>query len=103
MIEQALMPSRTSIDPIANTHSRITARKPSTRVSNDEAWAAVTAHDASYDGQFVYSVDTTGVYCRPSCPSRRPRREHVTFFETLDAAEHAGFRACLRCKPRETK
>jgi AraC family transcriptional regulator of adaptative response/methylated-DNA-[protein]-cysteine methyltransferase len=72
-------------------------------VNTDAAWQAVIDHDSSYDGQFVYSVETTGVFCRPSCPSRRPRREHVSFFESVEAAEHAGFRACLRCKPRDAK
>jgi AraC family transcriptional regulator of adaptative response/methylated-DNA-[protein]-cysteine methyltransferase len=73
------------------------------RVTDEAAWAAVVAHDARYDGQFVYGVETTGVYCRPSCPSRRPLREHVAFFPSLDEAEHAGFRACLRCRPRDAK
>src|SRR5262252_7474429 len=68
--------------------------------SVDEArWAAVTAHDRAADGTFVYAVRSTGVYCRPSCPSRRPRRERVAFFETPDLARGAGFRACKRCKP----
>jgi AraC family transcriptional regulator of adaptative response/methylated-DNA-[protein]-cysteine methyltransferase len=73
------------------------------RVTDDAAWAAVIAHDARYDGQFVYGVGTTGVYCRPSCPSRRPLRENVAFFGSNDEAEHAGFRPCLRCEPREAK
>ncbi len=57
---------------------------------------------ARYDGQFVFAVSSTRIYCRPSCPSRRPRREHVSFFPLPEAAERAGFRACLRCHPRET-
>jgi AraC family transcriptional regulator of adaptative response/methylated-DNA-[protein]-cysteine methyltransferase len=65
-------------------------------------WNAVLSRDARFDGQFVFAVSSTGIYCRPSCPSRRPRREHVSFFQLPDAAEHAGFRACLRCHPRET-
>ena len=56
--------------------------------------------DARFDGQFVFAVSSTKVYCRPSCPSRRPRRERVSFFRVPEAAEQAGFRACLRCKPR---
>lgn len=65
----------------------------------DPRWAAVVAHDAVADGQFFYSVSTTGVYCRPSCGARTPRPEHVRFFPTTAAAEHAGFRPCKRCKP----
>jgi AraC family transcriptional regulator of adaptative response/methylated-DNA-[protein]-cysteine methyltransferase len=56
--------------------------------------------DACSDGAFVYGVRSTGIYCRPSCPSRRPKRKYVVFFETPDAAERQGFRACLRCHPR---
>ena len=63
-------------------------------------WASVLARDSGADGEFVYAVRTTGVYCRPSCPSRRPRRESVTFFSGPDAAELAGYRACRRCRPR---
>ena len=60
-------------------------------------------HDRGADGSFVYAVRSTGVYCRPSCPSRRPRRDRVAFFETPDAAREAGFRACLRCRPDTTE
>jgi AraC family transcriptional regulator, regulatory protein of adaptative response / methylated-DNA-[protein]-cysteine methyltransferase len=63
-------------------------------------WQAVAAKDSRFDGQFVFAVSSTKIYCRPSCPSRRPRRENVTFFDLPDAAEQAGFRACLRCEPR---
>ena len=59
------------------------------------------ARDARQDGRFVFAVRTTGVYCRPSCPSRRPRRESVEFFTNPNDAERAGYRACLRCKPTE--
>jgi AraC family transcriptional regulator of adaptative response/methylated-DNA-[protein]-cysteine methyltransferase len=65
----------------------------------DTRWAAVRDRDAASDGRFVYAVTTTGVYCRPSCPSRRPRRENVRFFASPAAAEHGGFRACRRCQP----
>jgi AraC family transcriptional regulator of adaptative response/methylated-DNA-[protein]-cysteine methyltransferase len=64
------------------------------------AWQAVEERDASFDGQFVYAVSSTGIYCRPSCPSRRPSRANVSFFRDPDAAEQAGFRACKRCHPR---
>jgi AraC family transcriptional regulator of adaptative response/methylated-DNA-[protein]-cysteine methyltransferase len=63
-------------------------------------WSAVMARDSAHDGTFVFAVATTGVYCRPSCPARRPRRENVTFFSSPERAEKAGFRACLRCRPR---
>src|SRR5262249_14801036 len=64
-------------------------------------WAAVTGRDARADGTFVYAVKTTGVYCRPSCGSRRPRRENVRFFDDGPAAERAGFRACRRCGSKD--
>jgi AraC family transcriptional regulator of adaptative response/methylated-DNA-[protein]-cysteine methyltransferase len=66
--------------------------------SADPRWAAVLARDPDADG-FVYSVRTTGVYCRPSCASRRARPEHVAFHATAADAERAGFRPCLRCRP----
>jgi len=67
----------------------------------DPRWQAVLARDARRDGAFVFGVTSTGVYCRPSCPSRRPRPERVRFFSRPDEAERAGFRACLRCRPRD--
>src|SRR5579862_5992074 len=66
----------------------------------DNRWQAVLARDPSQDGIFVFAVSSTGVYCRPSCPSRRPRRENVTFFPSPQEAETAGYRACLRCRPK---
>jgi len=68
-------------------------------VSADPRWASVVSRDADADGRFFYSVRTTGVYCRPSCPSRRARPENVAFFATAAEAERAGFRACRRCRP----
>ena len=65
-------------------------------------WDAVAGRDRGMDGVFLYAVITTGVYCRPSCPSRRPRPENVIFFRTQEAALRAGFRACKRCKPDRT-
>lgn len=67
--------------------------------SDDPRWRSVVARDARADGTFVYCVSTTGVYCRPSCPSRRARPEHVRFFDSASDAERAGFRPCKRCKP----
>ena len=69
---------------------------------SDPRWQAVLARDGRFDGVFVYAVRSTGIYCRPSCPSRRPRREQAIFFPAPDAAEQAGFRPCRRCQPRET-
>ncbi len=66
----------------------------------DEAWTAVLARDPRFDGSFVYAVSSTGVYCRPVCPSRRPRRSNVAFFPDPAAAEAAGYRPCRRCRPR---
>ena len=71
--------------------------------NNESQWQAVLAKDARCDGQFVFAVSSTGIYCRPSCGSRRPRRENVSFFESPELAEQAGFRACRRCHPRETR
>jgi len=65
----------------------------------DQQWQQVLARDAHSDGKFVYAVRSTGIYCRPTCPSRRPRRENVDFFARPSAAEKAGFRACRRCQP----
>jgi AraC family transcriptional regulator, regulatory protein of adaptative response / methylated-DNA-[protein]-cysteine methyltransferase len=64
-------------------------------------WQQVLARDARQDGRFVFAVRTTGVFCRPSCPSRRPRRDSVEFFAGPREAERAGYRACLRCKPTQ--
>ncbi len=69
--------------------------------SEQAMWRAVEARDRAADGLFFFGVTTTGIYCRPSCPARRARREHVRFFPNTDAAERAGLRACLRCRPAE--
>jgi AraC family transcriptional regulator, regulatory protein of adaptative response / methylated-DNA-[protein]-cysteine methyltransferase len=71
-----------------------------TRNLENDWWQAVQERDAAQDGQFVFAVSSTGVYCRPSCPSRRPRRENVCFFRGVEEAEKAGYRACLRCHPK---
>jgi len=70
-------------------------------MQSETQWQQVMARDARQDGRFVFAVRTTGVYCRPSCPSRRPRRDSVEFFADPTQAERAGYRACLRCKPTE--
>src|SRR6202047_1870622 len=66
----------------------------------EDYWQAVQTRDRGADGAFVYAVRSTGIYCRPSCPSRKPRREQVVFFPLPEAAEQKGFRACQRCRPR---
>jgi AraC family transcriptional regulator, regulatory protein of adaptative response / methylated-DNA-[protein]-cysteine methyltransferase len=68
-------------------------------MEDDSRWPAVLKRDATRDGSFVFAVITTGIYCRPSCPARRPRPENVRFFSLPKEAEAAGFRACRRCRP----
>jgi AraC family transcriptional regulator of adaptative response/methylated-DNA-[protein]-cysteine methyltransferase len=80
-----------------NLSSTIMRRAAATR--RDPRWAAVLRRDAGADGQFFYAVRTTGVYCHPSCGSRRARPENVQFFATGAAAERAGYRPCKRCRP----
>ena len=75
--------------------------QPSTQSIDASRWSAVVARDRNASGTFVYAVRSTGVYCRPGCASRRPRRDRVAFFDTPGDAERAGFRACRRCRPRE--
>src|SRR5271169_1899456 len=72
------------------TASQISARR----------WQAVADRDSSLDGTFVFGVSSTGIFCRPSCPAKRPRRENVSFFDHALEAEQAGYRACLRCRPK---
>ncbi len=72
-------------------------------MTDEERWRAVEARDPQFDGGFVYAVGSTGIYCRQSCPSRRPRRRNVRFYAVPEAAERAGFRACLRCRPRAAR
>jgi AraC family transcriptional regulator of adaptative response/methylated-DNA-[protein]-cysteine methyltransferase len=77
--------------------------KPATEsaeAAGDPRWSAVVARDSARDGEFVFAVSSTGVYCRPSCAARRPRRENVQFFARPEQAEQAGYRACLRCRPK---
>jgi AraC family transcriptional regulator of adaptative response/methylated-DNA-[protein]-cysteine methyltransferase len=73
---------------------------PEQRPSLDEdRWQAVQRRDRRRDGEFVFAVTSTGIYCRPSCPARRPRPENVRFFANPAAAERAGYRPCRRCRP----
>src|SRR5947209_17548632 len=77
------------------------AERPSTQnfVTDEERWQAVIDGNRAADGAFFFSVRTTGIYCRPSCGARLPRRENVAFHASAGEAEAVGFRACLRCKP----
>src|SRR5579859_755012 len=70
---------------------------------NDSFWSSVLRRDAACDGEFVFAVSSTGIYCRPSCPARRPRRDNVRFFAEPAQAEQAGYRACLRCRPKSVR
>jgi AraC family transcriptional regulator, regulatory protein of adaptative response / methylated-DNA-[protein]-cysteine methyltransferase len=72
-----------------------------TTLNDSQMWQAVLQRDHSYDGLFFFGVRSTGIYCRPSCPARRPRREQVEFYLDPDTAEAAGLRACRRCFPRD--
>lgn len=76
-------------------------RGPRLYADEDARWLAVLNRDEAADGAFYFAVRSTGIYCRPACPSRRPLRENITFFRDPDAAERAGFRPCLRCRPKE--
>jgi AraC family transcriptional regulator, regulatory protein of adaptative response / methylated-DNA-[protein]-cysteine methyltransferase len=78
------------------TMMKSTAENP----SEVRRWQAIVERDSSLDGTFVFGVSSTGIFCRPSCPSKRARRENVRFFDHAVAAEKAGFRACLRCRPK---
>src|ERR1700682_3637406 len=78
-----------------------TQRAAAVATQQDPRWAAVIARDLNANGKFYYSVETTGVYCRPCCPSRLAKPENVRFHATCADAERAGFRPCKRCRPNE--
>ena len=67
---------------------------------HDHRWQAVVDRNAALDGTFVFGVSSTGIFCRPSCPAKRPKRDKVSFFDHAQQAELAGYRACLRCRPK---
>jgi len=85
---------------LGNARAVLEPDKPPVEASR---WRAVQTRDRAADGAFVYAVRSTGIYCRPSCPSRKPSREQVLFFPLPEAAEQQGFRACQRCRPRTTR
>ena len=75
--------------------------RPMPAIDEQAAWEAFERRDRRWDGRVIGAVRTTGIYCKPSCPARRPKREHVEFFSDPQAARGAGYRSCLRCKPDE--
>ena len=89
----------TSISKAGTGEGTRAARPVNKRTTDDDRWQQVTDRDAKADGQFLYGVRSTGIYCRPSCAARLARRENVVFFNTCAAAETAGFRPCKRCQP----
>ncbi|HWT30880.1 MAG TPA: Ada metal-binding domain-containing protein, partial [Propylenella sp.] len=90
------------------TLAQQTRRRTSAAVTNvsrldpDTAWAAFMRRDRSWDGRVIGAVRTTGIYCKPSCPAKRPKRENVDFYASGEEARAAGYRACRRCRPDET-
>jgi len=87
-----------SADAVIQQADEVKATYPNP--SEGRRWQAVIDRDSALDGSFVFAVASTGVFCRPSCPARHPRRENVRFFDHAMAAEQAGYRACLRCRPK---
>src|SRR5205823_6343323 len=96
MMNSSMMNSRTMHSGMMNSGMTNT-----NRATTDDRWNAVLARDAHADNTFVYAVSSTGIYCKPSCASRRPHRDRVIFFESSAAAVRAGYRAYRRCKPNE--
>ena len=88
---------------MGNTASDLSVAARSTGLDEATAWNSVLNRDPAADENFFYGVTTTRIYCRPSCPSRRPNRENIAFFSSTEAAERAGFRACQRCRPNRPK
>src|SRR5438105_4066032 len=92
------------LSEVVNMNTAMASSKQNDRLlirtkDDDVFWHAVQARDARFDGRLFFAVRSTGIYCRPSCPARRPRREQVVFFQIPEAAEQAGFRSCRRCRP----
>src|SRR6516162_4394816 len=86
---------------VLETMPNVRAKAGSEESADERYWEAVVGRNPRLDGEFFFAVSTTGVYCRPSCAARRPRRENVAFHETCADAERAGFRPCKRCRPNE--
>jgi AraC family transcriptional regulator, regulatory protein of adaptative response / methylated-DNA-[protein]-cysteine methyltransferase len=90
------------VGTVEDTEMTMSAVKSVPSLFPGKQWQQVLERDVTADGQFFYAVKSTKVYCKPSCPSRRPTRKNVTFFPTTAAAQSAGYRACLRCEPDRT-
>jgi AraC family transcriptional regulator of adaptative response/methylated-DNA-[protein]-cysteine methyltransferase len=99
------MANRTTTRVTRNSRRETKTNRSSSAPQNSPRakWAAVLARDKNADGRFVYAVRSTGIYCKPSCPSRKPLRENASFFALPAAAEQKGFRACQRCQPRSVR
>jgi len=86
--------------PVSAIENQLNERRMAAKVLTDtEKWNAIVLRDESFDGTFVFAVRSTGVYCNPSCPAKRPGMDRVLFFATPAEAEDSGFRACRRCRP----
>ena len=94
------MRSRHTNEPRGSRRNLTMRNLPVENLDASARWHAVQSRDRSADGAFVYAVRSTGIYCRPSCPSRKPERKQVVFFSLAEAAEQKGFRPCRRCRPR---
>jgi AraC family transcriptional regulator, regulatory protein of adaptative response / methylated-DNA-[protein]-cysteine methyltransferase len=98
-VEQRSAAQRSS-EPRSSAQRSSDPRRQPAKAIDEVRWHAVLDRDNSLDGSFVFGVSSTGIFCRPSCPAKRPRRENVTFFGHALEAERAGYRACLRCRPK---
>src|SRR5580765_3639573 len=87
------------METMHNSNAEVTRQVSPRKAAQD--WRATLARDSRADGMFVLAVRSTHIYCRPSCPARRPLRRNVVFFHTREEAEKQGYRACLRCRPNE--
>ena len=87
------------MSPPRNTHTATTANVGADTAGDDAHYLALQARDARFDGRFFTGVTSTGIYCRPVCKVRTPRRENCRFFALAAQAEREGFRPCLRCRP----
>jgi AraC family transcriptional regulator, regulatory protein of adaptative response / methylated-DNA-[protein]-cysteine methyltransferase len=101
ILQEAATMKRPSRPPSPTTRpTPADAEVPAGEQIDARRWQAVVDRDRSLDGTFVFAVSSTGVFCRPSCPAKRPRRQNVSFFDDALRAEEAGYRACLRCRPK---
>src|SRR2546423_7369191 len=101
MQAQAIMILMSKDQPRRKTSVKLRSRD--LPMNEATAWELVLHRDASADERLLYGVRTTGIYCLPSCPSRKPKRNNDAFFSSVEAAERAGFRACQRCRPNRVK